>query len=477
LTENGNGALRTGAAEREAAARDVAETVSRYWATYDERPAAVTLSAADRAGLRGPLPRAGIGVRAALADAHERVVLGSTSRSHPRVFPFVDGSALEVAVLGEALVGMLDANLGGGTGAISIIEELGWRWLAELIGFPAADGHFTSGGTHATLAGLAAARVRALPDVRERGVRVDCSVYCSVEAHHVVERSCDMLGLGVGAVRKIGVDERLRLRPELLAAALERDLAAGVLPVAVVATAGTTNTGAIDPIDAIADHCAQHGVWLHVDGAYGAPAAAAPSVSASFAGLARADSVAIDPHKWLYLPKACGCLLMRRDDDLPAAFGGNAPYLESDAEGPMAGPWPIFRGPETSHPARGFKVWLAFMAHGADAFVAAIERDLAHTRLLAEAVRAADDLELLDEPQLSVVVFRHVPDGLSGDALDDHNRALLDAIQRDGRVFLSGTTVRGAFALRPCIISHRSTEADVLAMVDVARELGRGGTG
>jgi aromatic-L-amino-acid decarboxylase len=215
-------------------------------------------------------------------------------------------------------------------------------------------------------------------------------------------------------------------------------------------------------------------VWFHIDGAYGAPAAAAPSTAALFRGLERADSVAIDPHKWLYLPKAVGCVLLRDGGVLGDAFADSPEYLENVGDGPYAGPvWPVFQGIEVTHPFRGLGPWMAFLAYGADALVAAVENDVRLARLLAGAVRDAPDLELLDDPQLSVVVYRHRPPGLDDPALlDAHNRALLDAMQRDGRVLTSGTTIRGAFALRPCMTHHRSSDADVLALAEVASELG-----
>jgi aromatic-L-amino-acid/L-tryptophan decarboxylase len=371
------------------------------------------------------------------------------------------------------LVDALNANLASAGGAITWVEEAAWRWIAEFVGYPAGCGVFTSGGTVANLSALAIARERAVPGAREHGVAPgSVAVYCSAEAHHSVDRACDLLGLGRSAVRRLAVDEALRLRPDALAAALAADRAAGVTPLAIWASAGTTNTGAVDPLAAIAEVAERHGVWLHVDGAWGAPAAAARATAALFDGMARADSLSIDPHKWLYVPKDCGCLLVRDPAVLEQTFAEDAAYLENVGDGPLWGPWSLFRGIEYSRPARGAKLWAAFVAHGADAFVEAIERDLANARAVADAVRAAPDLELLDEPQLSAVVFRHVPRGVEGAALEAHNRALLDAVQRDGRCFPSGTTVRGAFAIRPCFTSHRTTREDALAVVDVVRELG-----
>jgi aromatic-L-amino-acid/L-tryptophan decarboxylase len=453
------------AGERAAAfRRDVADT-----------PAAVVLTDEERASYRVPLPRTGIGLEAAVERAAQDVLPRSLAHSHPRSFPFIDGSGLEAGVAAAVLAAALDANLGGGAGAASVVEDVAWRWLAELIGFPAGIGHFTSGGTHANITGLACARARALPAARELGVAPgSAAVYASEQAHNSIARACDVLGLGRRALRVIRTDDAFRVRPDELARAIETDLAAGVTPVAVVGAAGTTSTGAVDALATLADICAEHGVWFHIDGAYGAPAAAAPSTAGLFHGLERADSVAIDPHKWLYLPKAVGCVLLRDGSVLNDAFADEPEYLENVGDGPYAGPvWPVFQGIEVTHPFRGLAPWMAFVAYGADAIVAAVENDVRLAGLLADAVRSAPDLDLLDEPQLSVVVYRHHPPGLDDPAaLDAHNRALLDAMQRDGRVLTSGTTIRGVFALRPCMTHHRSTDADVLALASVASELG-----
>jgi aromatic-L-amino-acid/L-tryptophan decarboxylase len=464
----------------EEAARAIAlagERAAAFRRDAGDLPAAVVLAPEERERIRTPLPRTGAGLEATIERVASDVLPRSLAHAHPRSFPFIDGSSLEAGVAAATLAAALDANLGGGAGLASEIEDVAWRWLAELIGFPAGIGHFTSGGTLANLTGLACARARALPQAREYGVAPGtAAVYASEQAHNSIARACDVLGLGRRALRQIRCDERFRIRPDELARAIEMDVAAGVTPVAVVGVAGTTSTGAVDPLDALADICAEHDVWMHVDGAYGAPAAAAAKSAPLFRGLDRVDSLAIDPHKWLYLPKAVGCVLLRDGAALEATFADEAAYLENVGDGPYAGPvWPVWQGIEVTHPFRGLGPWMAFTAYGADALVGAIENDLRLARLLADAVRAAPDLDLLDEPQLSVVVYRHHPAGLDEvAALNAHNRALLDAMQRDGRVLTSGTTVRGAFALRPCITHHRTTDADVLALAEVARELGAG---
>ena len=248
----------------------------------------------------------------------------------PRYFAFVGSSGLEIGVIGDALAACFDPNLAVYAGAASEIEEQAVRWVGELIGYPAAAGAFTSGGTISNLTALAAARERALPGVRRDGLGGRRAlVYCSDEAHYSIERAVELLGMGTNGVRVIPIDDRRRMRSDLLAAAIDADTAAGSVPVAVVATAGTTLTGAIDPLGEIADVCAARGVWFHIDGAYGLAAAAVPSMSGAFTGLERADSATLDAHKWLYLPKACGVVMVRdaglAGGDVRARRGLSAP--------------------------------------------------------------------------------------------------------------------------------------------------------
>jgi aromatic-L-amino-acid decarboxylase len=258
------------------------------------------------------------------------------------------------------------------------------------------------------------------------------------------------------------------MRPEKLAAALARDRAAGVVPVAVVATAGTTLTGAVDPLDAIADVCAEHGVWLHIDGAYGLPAAATATAAPLFAGLERADSATLDAHKWLGVQKSCSVVLLREPGRLRAAFGHEERYMLH--EGDVANP--VDQTLEYSRPLNSLRLWMAFRVHGADQYRAWIERTLAHARHLAADIAAHPHFELLHEPTLSTVCFRHVPPDLEPAHLDAHNVALARALQADGRLFLAPAIVDGTACLRACFVNFRTTSDDVTHLLDVTEELG-----
>jgi aromatic-L-amino-acid decarboxylase len=436
------------------------------WRGFDRaRPYQPPIADSIRALVAQGLPEEGVGPHAALDEVSE-ILDESLAHSRPRFFGYVGSSGLELGVLADALAGSHDINLAASAAAADLVEQQTLRWVGDLVGFPAAWGTFTSGGMLSNLTALAAARERAQPGSRLNGCDGRGVVYTSVEAHSSVERAVEVLGLGRKALRAIEIDERRRMRPEALAAAIDRDLADGRVPVAVVATAGTTLTGAVDPIRPVAEVCAAHGIWLHVDGAYGLPAAATDTARALFDGLELADSAALDGHKWLFVPKACGVLLVRSRADLEAAFSHDAPYIPEIEYGEHPVEWTL----EYSRPFRALKLWLALRAHGAAAFREAIEHDLELARLVADLVRAADDLELVVEPTLSIVPFRRIP--ATGD-VDAHNRDLVGALQRDGRLYVTGAVVDGEWCLRPCMVNYRTTEDDAHALVDIVREVGR----
>jgi aromatic-L-amino-acid decarboxylase len=456
-------------ATREEALGRAAAIVAEAWRSFDRpRPGQPAVDDRLRELLRAALPAGGSSAIGALEDA-ARVLDTSLAQPRPRFFAFVGSSGLEIAVLGDLLASCFDVNLALWAGAASEVEEQAVRWVSEFIGFPAAAGAFTSGGTISNVTALAAARERALPGTRRCGMAGQAgALYCSGEAHYSVVRAAELLGIGSDRVRGLRQDGARRLAPEEVAAAIDRDRDAGVASIAVVATAGTTLTGAVDPIDALADVCAERGTWLHVDGAYGVAAASTTSAGHLFAGLERADSVTLDAHKWLFLPKACGVVLVRRREDLHGALAHEEDYVPHDRpEHHM-----VDITLEYSRPFRALKLWLAFRAHGADAIRDAIERNLRQARLLHDELAACDDVELLcGEPPLSVVPFRHVPHGVAD--LDAHNLRLVAALQETGDVWVAPATVDGKVCLRPCVVNYRTTDEDVRALVELACEAGR----
>jgi len=455
-------------ADREGILGDLERFICEAWASFDApRTAEPQLDEMLIGRLEAPLPEEAGDAEASLKDA-ARILDASISPSRPLYLGYIGSTGLEIGVLASALAATYDANLAVAAGGADLVEEQTLRWLAGFVGFPYAEGVFTSGGMTSNLTALLAAREQALPGCRVEGLgERRAAVYCSAEAHHSVVRAVEVCGLGSSAVRQIPTDEAHRMRPEALEQAMSSDGAAGVVPVAVVATAGTTLTGAVDPLDAVADVCVRHDVWLHVDGAYGLPGAAVPTTAPLFVGLERADSATIDAHKWLGVQKSCSAVLLRERGKLQAAFGHEERYMLH--EGDVANP--VDRTLEYSRPLRSLRLWMAFRVHGAAQYRAWIEDTLANARLLAESLRDSPEFELLHDPMLSTVCFRHVPPDV--DDIDAHNIRLAREMQRDGRVFLAPASVDGHACLRVCFVNFRTTFDGVAHVLAVAGELGR----
>lgn len=404
-------------------------------------------------------------------DIADQALDSSLTQARPRYLAYIGSSGLEIGAIADLLAHSHDPNLALYAGTASDIETQTIRWLAQFLGYPFEFGFFTSGGTVSNLTALAAARERALPGSRTTGITGHTlALYCSEEAHYSVKRAAEVLGLGANNVRAITIDGNRRMIPGELSAAIERDRRAGVIPMAVVATAGTTLTGAVDPIGQIAD--AADGVWLHVDGAYGLPAAGAASTRHLFTGLDRADSLSIDAHKWMFVPKACSAILVRDPGALAAAFSHNEAYIPHEFGDVNA----VDATLEYSRPLRALKLWLAFKVHGARAIRAALEENLAQAQLLYSLCSEAPDFEVLPQrPQLSTVPIRHIPQSLRGASaadLNEHNAKLQLAVIDDGRVYISPAQIDGNTWLRPCFTNFRTTKDDVVVAFETIREIG-----
>jgi aromatic-L-amino-acid decarboxylase len=455
-------------ADREAVLEHAAALILETWRSFDAPRGDQPLAGqAQMELLAEPLPQEPGDGAAALDDA-AAVLDVSITQARPRMFAWIGGSGLEIGVLGDALMASHDVNVAVSSGAATPLERQTVRWVGDFIGFDSqAEGLMAAGGTLSNLTALTAARERALPGVRYDGLHGHrLAIYCSAEAHYSVRRGAEVLGIGGHNVRSIRIDSNRRMDADACAAAIDADRAAGIVPVAVVATAGTTLTGAVDDLRALGEVCASREVWLHVDGAYGLPAASTKLAGHLFAGLDQADSATVDAHKWLYVPKACSVLVVRDRDTLEATFTHDESYIpHTDREDTH----PVDRTLEYSRPLSALKLWLAFRVHGANAIRAAIERNLRQAQLLADLVREDPLLELLVEPQLSAVCFRHLPP--EGMPAEVHNAALASAITADARIFLAPATVDGIPCLRACFVNHRTTESDIEAVVEVVREL------
>lgn len=456
-----------GLSDRAGILEDLATYLASAWESFEApRPTEPEADAGLLARLDAALPDDASDPQAALRDAVQ-ILESSISPSRPLYLAYIGSSGLETGVLASALLAAYDANLAAAAGAADVLDQQAVRWIAEFIGFPYVEGHFTSGGQTSNLTALLAAREAAMPGSREHGVADRRgTVYCSEEAHQSVVRAVEVSGLGRDAVRRIPIDGQRRMRVDLLEKALHRDRSEGRTPVAVVATGGTTLTGAVDPIDEIADVCGD--VWLHIDGAYGLPAAASTSAGHWFAGLDRADSATIDAHKWLGMQKSCSVVLVRRPGALHATFGHRERYMLNEEDSANA----VDSTLEYSRPFRSLRFWLSMRVHGADQFRDWIDHTLANAARFADAVRDHPHFDLMHEPMLSTVCFRHVPPGVPDDELDAHNRRLAKVMQVDGRVFLAPAILDGATCLRTCFVNFRTTAEAVDTVLPVVASLG-----
>jgi aromatic-L-amino-acid decarboxylase len=434
--------------------------------------------------LAGALPDKGMPADEVVRLLAEVVVPHGSPMSDPGFLGFITAPGTTVPTV-ASLVQSVVANQRYMDSSGGVLERLALRWTADVLGLPDhGDGVISSDGSAATLVALGAARQSAFEargvDVAADGLPAGAEpvVYASAEAHHCVLKAAAVLGLGRHAVRLVEVDERVRMRADALADAVRADVAAGRVPVAVVATTGTTATGSIDPVGQVATLCEELGIWLHVDGAYGAWAVLDDRVAPSFAGWEAAGSVLVDAHKWLGTPIGAGLLLVRDAALLERAFTGEpSPYLE-DAEHEDKSFYGALgtrfdeRGLELSAPARGVMVWAALLELGREGLADVVRTDNDRARRLADLVRASDDLELLVEPDLSVVCFRYTA-GVAPADLDRLNARLLERLRRETPYAPSPARPHGAFAIRPVFLNSRTRDSDVDGLVAEVLRLGK----
>ena len=446
-------------------AATITDLSADFLSTLDAKPVFPLTSGAEVERLFSTdLPQKGMGADALAAL---QSVVAHSRAQNGRFFGYVQGPGEPVAALGDLLASVLNQNMTAWRSSPSgvTIERTVVRWLAEAVGCPGFVGTLTGGGSAANLMGLTMAR-EASVFANERGLRdtPKSVIYASEQVHMAVPKAVAMIGLGRRNLRMIPCDASYRMIPSQLDQALRQGKAEGVTPIAVVASAGTVNTGAIDPLQEIAEIAHTHGAWLHVDGAYGALAAIA--IPEKFKGLAQADSISLDPHKWLYQPLDCGCLLYRDLAMARQTFAYTGDYAKQLSNDPVEGFAFFEESIELSRRFRALKLWLSLRYHGLDAFRKAIQQDIHHAQRLAEDVRKSPDLELVAVGELSAVCFRHLVRREASDAERDRfNLSLMKRIVRRGRVYLSNATLEGKFCLRACIVNHLTKDSDIDAIV------------
>ncbi|HEU4507526.1 MAG TPA: pyridoxal-dependent decarboxylase [Pyrinomonadaceae bacterium] len=456
--------------------------VFEYLTTIAERPVRAENHAGKTiAAINTELSAEGLPLDQLIADCRTIFDL-SRHNGHPRFFGYVASPSTPIGAYADLIASALNANItcwrSGPAG--TEVERMVVRWLGALIGYDAqAHGLLTSGGSMANMiALLVASRRKSGAEVSRHGLwnsGPPLTLYASEEVHMSIAKAADILGFGRDHVRVIACDHRQRIRIDLLRQRIEADLREGLRPFCVVGSAGTVNTGAVDPLIEIARISDQFDLWFHVDGAYGAPGVLDERKKQLFAGLERADSVSLDPHKWLYVPVDAGCLLFRDEATARAAFNTeDADYIKTHGytDDEAFAFWDY--GIELSRRFRALKVWLTLQFYGTRRIAEAIAGDISLAAYLGELVSNSEDFELLAPVELSICCFRYVPPGakLIDAELDRLNERIMELVQKGGRAYLSNATVNGRFALRACITNFRTTKADIDETIAVIREMG-----
>jgi len=447
----------------------IARLSLEYLGSIPERPSFPDITARDlQTWFSRELPEEGMGDAA--LDELTKVIDGCRPNS-PRFFGYVFGSGEPVAAAADLLTSVLNQNAtawrSGPTAAT--LEHLVVGWLAEAIGCKGFAGSLTGGGSPANLMALAIAREARLP-ANESGARAG-TVYASGQVHMSIPKAVALLGIGRDHLRLVPCDNDYRIRTDLLRDVIACDIAAGLTPIAVVASAGTVATGSIDPLLEMAQIARECGAWFHVDGAYGALAAIAQPEK--FAGLNAADSLSLDPHKWLYQPVDCGCLLYRDAAAARRAFSHTGDYAKSLLEDPVESFAFFEESMELSRRFRALKLWLSLRYHGLEKFREAIRNDLHNAQYLVELIAPHPELEVLAPTPLSAVCFRYVSQAGDATFTDAQNRTILQRMVRRGKVFLSNASLNGKFALRACFVNHRTTREDVEQIAAEVLAVGR----
>ena len=445
--------------------------------TVRETPVWQPVPPAVRERLNAPLPREALGPERAYAEFKQYVGPYPRGNTHPRFWGWVNGSGLPLGVFADMLASAMNASVSGFECAATMVEEQVLDWLKEMLGFPArTSALLTSGCSMSNIIGLAVARAsKATCNVRRDGLwdAAPLALYASREAHSSIRKAVELLGLGTSALREIPVDHHFRMDVEALQSAIDADRKNGVQPFCVVATAGTVNTGAVDHIERLADACAAHALWLHVDGAFGALAWLCPELRPMLTGLQRADSLAFDLHKWMYLPYDVGCSFVRDAQAHHDAFALAPTYLSRTAGGAASHPTSFAdRGIELTRRFRALKIWMALKAYGVAAFEQQIRQNVEQAFYLADCVKEHPELELMAPVSLNVVCFRYAVPGVGDEVLNSLNKELLTRLQMSGVALPSHTTLDGRFTLRAANTNHRSERRDFDILVESVAKIG-----
>ncbi len=453
----------------------VVDMLTEQLASVTDGPTRRPLTDAQRQQImQQPLPQGPADPQALIERVAADILPYPMGNNSPRFFAWVNSPAAPLGVLSEMLAAALNASVAGGDHAATYVEHAVLSWMKEIIGFPAQAGALlVSGGSMANITGLAVMRhAQTHGHVRLHGLTAETApliVYTSEQGHSSLQKAVELLGIGSENLRKVPVDVDYRMDVDALRSAIAADKMNGLRPVAVAASAGTVNTGAVDPLVEIADLCAEEGLWFHVDGAYGAVGILAEQSGGLYTGIERADSLALDPHKWMYVPVECGCVLVRDAQAMRDTFSLVPTYLRDD----RVLPWFAEFGPQQTRGFRALKLWMTIQQIGIAGYRELINHDIVMAQYLQHCIRQRDDFELIAAGPLSITCFRYRPTGVQPDTLDDLNRRLLEIVQQEGQVFLTSTTLKDQIVLRACIVNFRTTESDLDFLLDTLAEAGQ----
>jgi len=448
-----------------------------YLRDVRDRPVWQDMPADVKASFEAPLPRSPAPLTEVYREVAEKVMPYPMGNVHPRFWSWYMGSSNFTGAMGDFLAAIQGSNLGGGNHAATFLDQQVVGWCKEMLGFPAsASGTLVSGGSMANIIGLTVARnVKAGVDVREHGVAAierPLRYYASDQVHSCHRKAMEALGLGNKALRRIPTDAALRIDLTALKAAIRKDRAEGFQPACVIGTAGTVNTGAIDDLRGLAGVAAEENLWFHVDGCIGALLAIAPDNAYRVAGIELADSVALDPHKWLHAPFEAGCALVRNAAAHRGTFAVTPEYLEMTQRGIASAHWLHDFGLQTSRGFRALKIWMALKEHGVEKFGRLIDQNIAQGHYLGTLIKAEPRLELVMPPNINIVCYRYRSEAMDGEGLKALNTEIMLRLQEEGIAAISDTTVQGRHCLRVAINNHRTRREDLELLVAETVRLG-----